>query len=179
MRIYFETARDVVRTHAPGKLYLGCRFQEIEVNPLVTRIAAEYCDVVSFNIYRDSVAQWQPPAAIDKPVIIGEFHFGAPDRGVFGTGLVGVDSSEEKVSAIKRYVSGAAEHPQIIGAHWFQYIDQPTSGRPLDQENHQVGLVSIVDVPHQDTINAFREMGESMYQLRRDARGGTTASEPR
>lgn len=166
MRIYFETCRDAVRTHAPGKLYLGCRFAEHFVNPLVTRIAAEYCDVVSFNIYRESVAQWQPPAPINKPIIIGEFHFGAPDRGVFGTGLVGVDSSEAKVAAIKKYVSGAAKHPQIIGAHWFQYLDEPTSGRPLDSENHQIGLVSIVDVPHQDTVDAFRAMGESIYPLR-------------
>ena len=180
MRIYFEACREVVRTHAPGKLYLGCRFQEVQVNPLVTRIAAEYCDVVSFNVYRHAVAQWQPPAPIDKPVIIGEFHFGAPDRGVFGTGLVGVESSEAKVDAIKHYVTGAAQNPQIIGAHWFQYLDEMTSGRPLDRENHQVGLVSITDVPHQDTVDAFRSMGENLYQIRQDADPAATASsEPR
>ena len=177
MRIYFETAREVVRQQAPGKLYLGCRFQEVEVNPLVTRISAEYCDVVSFNIYRDSVAQWQPPAPINKPILIGEFHFGAPDRGVFGTGLVGVESSEAKTAAIRRYVRGAAQNPQIIGAHWFQYLDEMTSGRPLDEENHQIGLVSITDVPHRDTVDAFREVGETMYELRAESTQ-TVSTEP-
>lgn len=166
MRIYFEACRDIVRRYAPGKLYLGCRFQEIEVNPLVTKIAAEYCDVVSFNVYRDAVADWRPPADIDVPILIGEWHFGAPDRGVFGSGLVGVENQAERAEAIKRYVRGAAGNPLLVGAHWFQYLDQPTTGRPLDQENHQIGLVSITDKPHEQTIDAFREMGAQMYEIR-------------
>lgn len=174
MRIYFETCRDVVRTHAPGKLYLGCRFQEVQVNPLVTRVAAEYQDVVSFNVYRETVAEWAPPAEIDKPVLIGEWHFGAPDRGVFGSGLVGVADQDARAAAIRRYVAGAVEHPQLVGAHWFQYIDQPTSGRPLDQENHQIGLVTITDTPHAETIAAFREVGAEMYDRRRRAASGSS-----
>jgi len=174
MRIYFETCREVVREHAPGKLYLGCRFQEVQVNPLVTRIAAEYQDVVSFNVYRDAVGAWAPPAEIDKPVIIGEWHFGAPDRGVFGSGLVGVADQQERAEAVKRYVRGAARNPLLVGAHWFQYIDEMTSGRPLDEENHQIGLVSITDTPHAETIEAFREVGAELYRLR--SSGGSTAA---
>ncbi|MEM6391253.1 MAG: beta-galactosidase [Planctomycetota bacterium] len=166
MRIYFAAARDAVRKHAPGKLYLGCRFQEVQVNPLVTRISAEYSDVVSFNVYREAVAQWQPPADIDKPVLIGEWHFGAPDRGIWGSGLVGVANQAERADAVRRYVGGALTNPLLVGAHWFQYIDQPTTGRPLDEENHQIGLVTIADVPHYETIEAFREMGASMYEVR-------------
>jgi hypothetical protein len=35
----------------------------------------------------------------------------------------------------------------IVGAHWFQYLDQPASGRLLDGENGHLGLVAITDVP--------------------------------
>jgi hypothetical protein len=39
-------------------------------------------------------------------------------------------------------VESALAHRQIVGAHWFQYADQATSGRG-DGENYQVGFVDI------------------------------------
>ncbi|MEI6500423.1 MAG: beta-galactosidase, partial [Armatimonadota bacterium] len=76
---YFKTIRDVVKEVAPGNLYLGCRFAWI--NDTAARAATKYCDVVSYNLYRPSVADFKPLA--DVPVIIGQFHSGALDRGMF------------------------------------------------------------------------------------------------
>ena len=45
--------------------------------------AVKYCDVVGYNLYRDSVANFRMPVEADKPVIIGEFHFGALDLALF------------------------------------------------------------------------------------------------
>jgi hypothetical protein len=87
------SVKQVLKEVAPNKLYLGCRFADY--NATVVKVAADYRDVVSFNLYRDTVAAWRPPAEIDRPVIIGEFHFGAKDRGVFGNGLVGVDTTAD------------------------------------------------------------------------------------
>jgi hypothetical protein len=28
------------------------------------------------------------------------------------------------------------DHPSFVGAHWFQYTDQPLTGRTLDGENY-------------------------------------------
>ncbi|MNV76632.1 hypothetical protein D3C71_1699930 [compost metagenome] len=44
----------------------------------------------------------------------------------------------------------------IIGAHWFQYLDQPASGRLLDGENGHLGLVAITDVPYTGFVEAVR-----------------------
>jgi len=163
-RTYFETCKRVLKEVAPDKLYLGCRFATH--NTRLVKIAAEYCDVVSFNIYRHTVKKWPVPGDIDAPIMIGEFHFGAPDRGVFGSGLVAVKNQQERAEAIQRYLRGAIEHPNIVGAHWFQYVDEPTSGRPLDSENHQIGLVDICDTPYHETIEAFQEIGSILYSLR-------------
>ena len=122
-----------------------------------------YADVVSFNLYRENVAGWKPPVEIDKPVIIGEFHFGATDRGVFGPGLIGVANQKERVETFKGYVRSAIDNPQIVGAHWFQLLDEPTSGRPLDEENHQIGFLTITDTPYMDMVNAARENAMKMY----------------
>jgi hypothetical protein len=40
--------------------------------------------------------------------------------------------------------------------HWFQYADQPVSGRLLDGENSHVGLVGITDIPFGGFVEAVR-----------------------
>lgn len=161
---YFRTCRDILAEEAPGLLYLGCRFASH--NARLVQIAAKYCDVLSFNIYRQSVADWTVPGGVDKPILIGEFHFGAPDRGPFGCGLVSVKDQTARADAIRRYLEGAMRHPNFVGAHWFQYGDEATAGRTLDGENYQIGLVDICDTPYAETISAFREMGARLYRLR-------------
>ena len=84
---YFRTCRDEVRRAAPNVLYLGCRFAW--VNDRALRAAGKFCDVVSFNRYQKSVADLRLPEGVDRPVVIGEFHFGALDRGMFHTGSGG------------------------------------------------------------------------------------------
>ncbi len=164
VRAYFSTVKRVLKEIAPDKLYLGCRFAES--NPQVVRVAGEYCDVVSFNLYRDTVEAWAPPTAIDKPVIIGEFHFGSTDQGVFGPGLTRAVNAADRAAKFKRYVLGAARNKQLIGAHWFQLIDEPTSGRPLDAENHNIGFLTITDTPYSNMIDASREVSQDLYGVR-------------
>ncbi|NIR02691.1 MAG: beta-agarase, partial [Gemmatimonadales bacterium] len=50
---YFRVVRNTVKQAAPKNLYLGPRFAWM--NPMVVLIAARYCDVLSFNLYRGDV----------------------------------------------------------------------------------------------------------------------------
>lgn len=161
---YFKTVRKVLKDIAPNKLYLGCRFAEY--NPQVVRVAAKYCDVVSFNLYMDTVAGWRPPVDIDKPVIIGEFHFGASDRGVFGRGLRPADSTADRGKRFAAYLRSAAENPLVVGAHYFQLVDEPTSGRVGDGENHGVGFLAVTDTPHDAMLEASRRVATKIYDIR-------------
>lgn len=159
---YFKTIHDIVKEYAPKNLYLGCRFAW--VNDVVAKPAAKYCDVVSYNLYRASVADFKPIA--DVPVIIGEFHFGALDRGMFHTGLVPVATQEARAKAYHDYVQGALANPCFVGSGWFKYMDEPTTGRTLDEENYQIGLVDGCDTPYPETIAAVREVGYGLYKTR-------------
>lgn len=162
---YFQTIRDGLKAIAPNKLYLGCRFVAYD-NEQVVRIAAEYADVVSINLYRDTVGSWKPPADVDAPFIVGEFHFGATDRGTFGAGLVRAASTEDRARKFEAYVRSAASNPLIVGAHWFQMVDQPTTGRTQDSENHAIGFVSITDTPYPEMIEASKRVAEQLYRIR-------------
>lgn len=161
---YFRTVRDTIREVAPQQLYLGCRFAW--VNPRAAAAAAKFCDVVSYNLYQRDVGGFRMPGNPDVPLIIGEFHFGALDRGMFHTGLVPVSDQAARAKAYQDYVRGALRHPQFVGCHWFQYQDQPTTGRVLDGENYQIGFVDIADTPYKETVQACREVADTMYPLR-------------
>jgi len=41
------------------------------------------------------------------------------------------------------YVENAAAHPALIGTHWFQWIDQPSTGRN-DGENYNIGFLVLL-----------------------------------
>ena len=161
---YFRVIRDAVKAVAPEQMYLGCRFAW--VNPLAAAAAVEHCDVVSYNLYRRSVDNFFMPGDWDVPLIIGEFHFGALDRGLFHTGLVSVEDQQARADLYREYVRGMLRHPQFVGCHWFKYRDESTTGRPLDAENYQIGFIDICDTPYPETIDAVRDVGYGMYDYR-------------
>lgn len=160
---YFRTVRESIRAVAPHQLYFGCRFAA--VNDLAARAAAKYCDVISYNLYQRDIANFDYPGE-EKPFLVGEFHFGALDRGLFHTGLVPVENQAARARAYRDYVLGARRHPRCVGTHWFQWQDEPTTGRVYDEENYQIGFVDIADTPYVETIAASREVGAQLYPRR-------------
>ncbi len=164
---YFQTIRDELRKAAPNQLYLGCRFAW--VNDRAARAATKFCDVVGYNRYSYNIEDHRLPDNIDKPTIIGEFHFGALDRGMFHTGLKKTANQQDRADKYKSYVQGALRNPYIVGTHWFQYKDQATTGRG-DGENYQIGFVDVCDTPYPEIVAASREVGYGLYQYRLEAK---------
>jgi hypothetical protein len=164
---YFGIIRDELEEVAPNQLYMGCRFAW--VNDRAARAAAKFCDIVSYNRYTYSVADHRLPDGIDKPSIIGEFHFGALDRGMFHTGLCKTAGQQDRADKYESYVKGALRNPSIVGTHWFQYKDQLTTGRG-DGEDYQIGLIDVCDKPYPETIKAVRDVGYNLYEYRMQAK---------
>src|SRR5690606_41653877 len=102
----------------------------------------------------------------DVPVLIGEFHFGILQRGMFRPSLCWAGATpEDRAVAYIRFMQGALVHPKIVGAHYFQYRDQPLTGRG-DGEAYQIGFVDVADTPYEELCQAARKVGEQMYQYR-------------
>jgi hypothetical protein len=155
---YYRTVAEALHRHDPNHLYLGSRFawQTTEA----VGACARWCDVVSFNRYRRSIAddpaEWANFHALGKPALIGEFHFGSVDRGLFWEGLIGVGRESERGPAYARYLRGVADNSDFVGAHWFQYLDEPLTGRTLDGENAHIGFVTVADLPYKELVDAAR-----------------------
>jgi hypothetical protein len=152
---YFRTVAQALRRHDPHHLFLGGRFAVR--TPEAVAACARWCDVLSINVYADLPQHGMDLAALhrlDKPVLVSEFSFGSTDRGPFGAGPVPVWNEEQRGPAYARFVQAAADDPAIVGVHWFQWADQPVTGRLLDGENAHFGLVGITDIPFGGFVRA-------------------------
>jgi hypothetical protein len=133
------------------------RFGDTPASEIIVA-SKKYFDVFSINHYGYEAPLDEIQRIYDQtglPVIIGEFHFGTPGRGL-APGLAQTSNMEERAVAYRYYVEKAASHPALIGAHWFQWIDQPSTGR-FDGENYNIGLVDVTDRPYPDMIKASKE----------------------
>lgn len=169
---FYRICREEIRRAAPNQLFCGDRL--CWSNRLVLESAARHCDVVSMNVYEGSVAEdvhfeGYSLARLGRPILITEFSFGARDRGLFKGNLAEVEVQAARAPALSAYLRGAATHPDVVGAHFFQYADQPLTGRALDGENYHFGLVSIVNLPDQDLVGALRAFSQRLYPLRAHA----------
>lgn len=151
---YFETVCNAMRRHDPHHLLLGVRFYGVPPRFLLSPMRR--MDVVSVNTYAtqpDPEIMRTLHQATGRPVLLGEFHLGATDRGPTSHGLVGVANQHERGIGYARYLERAAAIPYCVGAHWFQHVDQPVLGR-FDGENYNIGFVDVTDTPYPDLTAA-------------------------
>lgn len=161
---YYALAAGAVRRTAPGALILGDRYFSFYEWPVV-RAASRHVDVVSTNYG----AEW-PDGRMSryfldalhslsaKPILVSEFYFAASENrsGNRNTGNLfpTVRTQTARAVAARRQLEGLARLPFVVGAHWFQYYDEPTHGR-ADGEDYNMGLVDIHDVPYAELTEAF------------------------
>jgi hypothetical protein len=140
LREYYEQAYyaflyKTVKTLDPNHLYFGNwvtpNWWENEND---WKISAANCDVVGFDWYADRFHA--APAGfligmMDKPVLCGEFSFPPTYAGQRGFGTYGTHTTTETESGQKyaQWIHDAASDPHCVGAFYFQYRDEPITGR--------------------------------------------------
>jgi hypothetical protein len=154
---FIDIVCSAIKKYDPNHLNLGFRFGDPPPDEVIA-ISKKHFDVFSINHYGYTVDL----EAIQKineltglPIIIGEFHFGTPDRGL-ASGLAQVKDHKERGVAYSYYIENSAVHPAVIGLHWFQWIDQPNTGR-FDGENYNIGFLDVTDQPYPDMVQAAKE----------------------
>jgi len=152
---FLEVVNAAIRKHDPNHLNLGLRFGSRAPEQMLR--ASRSFDVFSMNSYDFEVNRENLEAAYritERPILIGEFHFGTPGRGM-AAGLRQTRNQQERGVAYRYYVENAAVHPALIGTHWFQWIDQPATGR-MDGENYNIGIVDVTDRPYNELVDAMK-----------------------
>jgi hypothetical protein len=167
---YFNTITDAVRRHDPNHLVLGIRFAGRPDDRWAE--LSRVFDVFSMNIYSST---FKPDPEMvrhfselsGKPVMIGEFTAGTPGRGLQGLFYYvhKVKDHAERGKAYRYYVESCAASPYIIGAHWFQLVDDLPTGRPSDEERMNYGFINVIDLPYPDLVEAAKIAHKRLYDL--------------
>ncbi len=144
-------------------------------------LSARHCDVLGYDRYAPDFAdEWMKRLIerIDKPVLCGEFSFPAWYDGARAYGRYPTWAKDEAESGelYRRWVTDAARHPACVGVMWFQYRDQPLTGRGPGRGNMLVigehfafGLVDFCDRPKWEMLRRMREVNLRAAQIRLQA----------
>ncbi len=169
---YFSTCRKLVKEIAPNHMYLGARLHS-HIDPSLIELQAKYCEVISYNMYDATpVGRMRPYAAIDHPIMITEWGIdNDPRQSPFRatTVQVAIGAKGPRTERLAQFANDAIAHPQIVGAHFFQYRDQPLSGRP-DGEALLRGFINGTDTPNFELIQVNRKITYNMYKTRSEAK---------
>jgi len=171
---YLEVINAAIKKHDPNHLNLGLRFGGHAPPDEMLELTRDF-DVYSMNSYSvqvDPEVLAKVYEVTGRPIIIGEFHFGVPANGL-AAGLVQVSSEAERGAAYRYYVEQAASFPALIGTSWFQWLDQPVTGRS-DGENYNIGLVDVTDRPYPEFLRAVVETHKNLYDVHSGRRPPTT-----
>ncbi|MHC4207249.1 MAG: hypothetical protein ACYSTT_21555 [Planctomycetota bacterium] len=160
---YLDLINAAIKKYDSNHLNLGIRFGGSPPEA-VCRMASKF-DVCSINVY-----EYEPTrklkrtfALAGRPIVIGEFHFGVPANGL-SAGLVQTLNQSERAAGYRYYVEQAIALPYFLGAHWFQWQDQPVLGRG-DGENYNIGLVSVTNRPYPELVQALKATHKVLYEV--------------
>lgn len=166
IRRYVEVPARLCKQYAPNHLNLGMRYAWVGSDDVLE--GCEWFDVFSLNCYQFSPDREQIiriSSKLNKPLMIGEFHFGAADGGMLAYGIRAVATQEERSLAYRYFVEQAAAIPELIGVHYFQWNDQPVLGR-FDGENYQIGVIDVCNRPYESFIQGVKMAHQRMYEVR-------------
>lgn len=162
---FLQVINAAIKRNDPNHLNLGLRFGGGLPPAEMLRASATF-DVYSMNVYSTQVnrkTMEEIYRVTGRPIIVGEFHFGVPGRGL-APGLVQVRDQAERGVAYRYYVEQAASFPAFIGSSWFQWVDQPNTGR-FDGENYNIGLVDVTDRPYTELIEAIQATSRRLFAV--------------
>src|SRR5699024_1755624 len=105
---YVKVPAQAIRDLDPNHLNLGMRYAYLANEAIAA--GSEFFDVFSINCYQED-----PTDKIDQvakitglPVMIGEFHFGALDKGLTATGIKGCMTQKDRAQAFDYYFAKAS-----------------------------------------------------------------------
>ncbi len=162
---YFTMLSSACKKVDPDHINLGARYYTVP--PDWALAGMKSFDVFSINCYRQQVPAEQLHKIADvtgRPTLIGEWHFGALDVGLPGSGIGHVKTQADRGKAYRVYLENAAAIPECVGVHWFTMYDQSAIGR-FDGENYNIGFLDVCNRPYEEICSAALESHRRMYAV--------------
>ena len=182
---FYYLGSSAIRKYDPNHMVLGSRLLSGFMNqPWVLRFAGLHLDCLTFNWY----GEWDiPPENLafvsenaNAPFMITEFYTKGMDSGLDNTRGAGwvVKTQQERGDFYQCYTLRLLECKNIVGWHWFQYLDNDPDPAVIYKEVDGVlvwkdqssvdankGIVSNTHEPYTDLVNSMTEINKNVYKL--------------
>jgi len=155
-------------------------------------LQARHSDLMGYDRYAmsyEDADMARLKAGIDVPTFVGEFSFPPTYDFERGYGLYQSSWAEDDADAGQRYydwMKAAAEDPSCVGLNWFQYRDQPLTGRGpgygpnlVYGEHYAFGAVTVTDRPKWPLVRRMRDANLQAARWRLTASSGPFADVPK
>lgn len=173
-REYFRITTTLVRKYDPNHLILGVRFKNWAPEEIV-RASRAFTDAQSLNYYvgdakldREMFDMMHRESG-GQPVIITEYSFHSLDGRSGNRNTVGfaaqVLDQRARAEGYRLFTTRLARVPYVVGADWFQWADEPPSGRHFDGEDVNFGIVDVDDRAYEHMVRAVRETAARLNPL--------------
>ena len=172
---YYELMYKAIHAAHPGALVLGDRLPLYYHQDAILAMG-DNVDVISTNYNVDVADGWVAPYFFDglrklsrKPVLVTEYFFAAAEnrsgnrneteRNVHAKPghLMTVATQAERTWGAGNALLRFARFPNVVGAHWFQYCDEPLGGRE-DGEDYNMGLIDTGNRPYEELTQDFKKL---------------------
>jgi hypothetical protein len=161
---YFRITTGLIHNYDPNHLILGVRFKGYAPREVV-RASRPYTDAQSLNYYvgdaklgADMFQMMNRESG--QPIVISEYAFHSLDGRSGNRDTVGfsaqVPDQQARADGYRLLTTRLARVPYVIGADWFQWNDEPPTGRVNDGEDVNFGIVDIDDRPYEKLADAVR-----------------------
>ena len=178
-RDYLKLTTALIRRYDPNHLILGVRYRG--GGPVELFSASRgLTDVQSINLYAaDAQLDRELFEAMyhqaQQPIVISEYAFHALDGRSGNKNFSGfiwgqVIDQQARADGYRLFTTRMARVPYIIGADWFQWNDEPPSGRE-DGEDVNFGVVDIHDKPYKKLVKAIRATRPLLNKLHATSAG--------
>ncbi|HKW96882.1 MAG TPA: hypothetical protein VJN43_04070 [Bryobacteraceae bacterium] len=166
---YYKFIYNTVKQIDPNHLYLGFWISPgYWQNDADWRLISANCDAIGYDFYSYTFSNSQLSRLFqetDKPVLLGEFSLPADYGTLRGFGTYGVHADDDAGSGdfYRQWLFEAATNAQCLGVAWFQYRNEPVTGRGPGRgpdliygENYAFGMVDVTDRPKYDLVERVR-----------------------
>ncbi len=166
----FDMLSAACKAVAPHHLNLGARYYTVPPRWALLGMANAF-DVFSINGYSKKAPDGgeEISRVANKPVLVGEWHFGALDTGLPASGIGHVRDQAARGAAYRYYLEQSAAAPWCVGVHWFTLYDQSAMGR-FDGEAYNIGFLDVCNRPYAPLCEAAAASFVRVYDVAR----GTT-----
>ena len=182
---FYYIGTSAIRKYDPNHMILGSRLLTGFMNqPWVFRFAGLHLDCLTINWY----GRWDIPPADLKfvaenaniPFMITEFYTKGMDSGLDNTRGAGwvVKTQQDRGDFYQCYTLRLLECKNLVGWHWFQYIDNDPDPAVIyttkdgvkiwrDQSSVDAnkGIISNTHEPYTDLVNSMAEINKNVYKL--------------